>query len=367
MLFTVTTVKDRLENIQRFVAGNLAGGVDHMVVFLEDSSPEVEEFLRAHPHVTCWTEADWWGRFRPQLLNRRQNLNSNAVRSVLKQAGLNDWLFHIDGDEILRLDRRALDALPAKVRAVRAAPLEAVGVADATAMPHEFKRLLDENELSLLTTLGALTEPSNSAYFRSHIAGKVGVRGQADLHLRIHSVVDDTGTRRAAHQGPEFNVLHFESWSGAEFVRKWEAMVGSGPSINFGEDRLVIAKGLRALLQADIDPGARSHLLADIYQRHMADPVDTLRMLDFLVTSDPANGPHTPAADASAVAAVREGLKGLKGTKRGHLAPPSVPVKNREADGERDRAHAAGEAPQAPAGGMGGKARRLVGRLRSND
>lgn len=38
MLVSVTAALDRLANVRRFVARNLAGGVDHLVVVLDDPS-----------------------------------------------------------------------------------------------------------------------------------------------------------------------------------------------------------------------------------------------------------------------------------------------------------------------------------------
>ena len=35
LVFCVSTVKDTLANLQRYVDGNLAGGADHLVVFLD--------------------------------------------------------------------------------------------------------------------------------------------------------------------------------------------------------------------------------------------------------------------------------------------------------------------------------------------
>lgn len=371
MLLTVTTLKDRLENVQRFVAGNLSGGVDHLVIFLEDSAPEVHDYLRQHEHVTYFdSDGDWFAKHRPQLLNRRQNINSNAVRAVLREAGSTDWLFHIDGDEILRVDRAALAALSPKVQAVRAAPQEAVGVLDQVETPRLYKRLLDQDELSLLHTLGHLSEPTNSLYFRSHIAGKIGVRAQADVHLRMHSVILPSGRRGPAHEDPAFAMLHLESWSGSEFVRKWQAMVDSGPAINFGTHRQIIADGLRALLQGDIDPTTRARLLGEIYQRHMADPVETLQELGYLREHDVLAGPHRPAPDAAVLAELRTRLDALKGTKRGHFAPPPIPdpderARARAAEQEHEEAVARGASPADPAtaGGLRKGLRRAGRRL----
>ena len=57
MLIAVSTVMDTVEHVRRYVAGNLAGGADHVVVFLDRprgaGQAEVAEFLDAHPQATC--------------------------------------------------------------------------------------------------------------------------------------------------------------------------------------------------------------------------------------------------------------------------------------------------------------------------
>ena len=70
MLIGVSTVKDTLPHAQRFVAGNLGGGLDHLVVFLDQPAApeqgEVAEFLVAHQSVTCVRAGGgWWGGHRP--------------------------------------------------------------------------------------------------------------------------------------------------------------------------------------------------------------------------------------------------------------------------------------------------------------
>ena len=124
MLFTVSTIKDSLENVTFFVGANLAAGVDHMVVMLDApqdaGQPEVAAALDEHPHVTCirTTRRDWWGGDRPANLNTRQRTNANWVRSVLEPLRWAEWLFHVDGDEVACLDRDALAAVPASADAV---------------------------------------------------------------------------------------------------------------------------------------------------------------------------------------------------------------------------------------------------------
>ena len=84
MIATVSTVKDTLANVQRFVRGNLAGGVDHMVVFLDAPDAEVEAWLAGQEHVTHLVADDaWWGGKRPADLNDRQRLHANITKAVL--------------------------------------------------------------------------------------------------------------------------------------------------------------------------------------------------------------------------------------------------------------------------------------------
>ena len=84
MIATVSTVKDTLANVQRFVRGNLAGGVDHMVVFLDAPDPEVEAWLASQEHVTHVVADDrWWGGKRPADLNNRQRMHANITKALL--------------------------------------------------------------------------------------------------------------------------------------------------------------------------------------------------------------------------------------------------------------------------------------------
>ena len=58
MLITASTVKDTLPNVQRFVGGNLAGGVDHMVgvprrAAAPTGRPRCGSGSRQQPHVTA--------------------------------------------------------------------------------------------------------------------------------------------------------------------------------------------------------------------------------------------------------------------------------------------------------------------------
>ncbi|MGN6250612.1 MAG: glycosyltransferase family 2 protein [Marmoricola sp.] len=295
MILTVTTVKDELRNVRRFVEANLAGGIDHMLLLLDGADAEVEEWLGTRPEVTAVvTDRDYWNGARPRLLNRRQWVNANLARAVLAGCDWAEWLFHVDADEVASIDRDALARVPGDRSAVRLEPLEVVSRMHWDAPPTWFKPLLEEPELDLLVALGIIAEPTNSLWFRSHIAGKVGIRPQRDVRLGIHKATDPRGNRLPLFQDPGLTMLHFESYSGEEFVRKWRAMIGSGPKVHFGPYRMRLANAVKAILERPLEPEVAERYLTEIYRRHMEDPFETLRDLGLVVERDPLRGGHVP-------------------------------------------------------------------------
>lgn len=296
VIVTVSTVKDTLAHVQRFVAGNLAGGVDHMFVFLDADQPGVRAWLEAHPHVTCVRAHDegWWESDRPAELNVRQRINANVVKALLTRVERAEWVFHIDADEIAQIDRAALAAAPKDARAARLSPLEAVSRKSWGGEPTWFKRLLDEPDLTLLHVLGVIDRPQNGAYFHGHVDGKTGVRPTLDLWLTLHKVVDAERTEQEPWTHPGLNVLHYESVDGEEFVRKWTAILAAGPKVNFRPGREPTAVALQALLSKGLSQEQAAPYLMRIFERTTEDDFDTLRELGLLVEVDPREGTHTP-------------------------------------------------------------------------
>ena len=298
MLCTVSTVKDTLSGVESFVSGNLANGVDHLFVFLETEEREVRDFLDGHEHVTCVPAgASWWRGRRPDALNTRQRINANAVKAVLGVVGGADWLFHIDADERVHVDRAVVDDLGAEVDVVQLTPLESVSrlhPAGGLAGVREFKRPLDDADLTLLHVLGVISRPSNGAYFSGHVQGKSGVRPRLDRWLSLHHIVGDGGTSAAAHSDPRLRLLHYESWSGEEFVRKWTSLVASGSSPSLRPMREPVAVAVAALCAKQLQTERLRTYLERVFERTRVDDVDTLRDLGLLVRLDPAAGTHVP-------------------------------------------------------------------------
>ncbi len=300
LVVTASTVKDTLPNLERFVDGNLAGGADHLVVFVDapgdPATGEVRAFLDAHPHVTCVvTDDGWWTDKRPEQLNTRQRVNANVVKALLSRVEGVDWVFHIDADEIVQLDRAVLDRVPGDTRAVRLAPLEAVSRKTWEGDPTWFKRLLDKDDLVLLQTLGVVDKPSNGAYFHGHVDGKSGVRPTLDLWLTLHHAVDAAKEEVDSFGHPSLRLLHYESYSGEDFVRKWTSILTAGPMANFRPAREPTAVALQTLIGKGLTPERAEPYLMRIFERTTEDDFDTLRDLGLLENVDPRAGTHVPA------------------------------------------------------------------------
>lgn len=349
LVCTVSTVKDTLPRVQRFVADNLAGGVDHMFVLLDGPAPEVRGWLDEQPSVTCVrTGKDWWHGERPQQLNDRQRINANAVAAALARVGWAAWLFHVDGDEVVQLDRSRLAGASDAVRAARLGVLEAVAQPHWDGLPTWFKRPLSRSELVLLTTLGVIDKPRNGSYFHGHADGKCGIRPGAGAWLTLHDPVDDTGHELATYVDDGLRVLHYESYSGEEFVRKWLAMAGAG-TVRFRPARQSIHHAVKALLDQDLPEEVTERYLMRIFEETTADDLGTLRELGLLVEVDPSQGEHQPAPLDDAM---RAGLADAMAEVTAAPKPAFRPPANRPVD--RD-----GAAPQQPAPGKPGRRFRL--------
>jgi hypothetical protein len=298
MLFAAATIKDSLANVRFFVDANLSSGLDHLLVFLDaprdPDQREVRTFLEGHPQVTCIrTGRSWWASDRPASLNVRQRINANWARHVLEPFAWAEWLFHIDGDEVARLDRDALAAVPADQGAVWLPPLEAVSEWRPDARPTLFKRLLDNEELNLLHVLDVLDAPTNQAYFHGHVMGKSGVRPASGLALTLHEAVSVDGARPEVQLHDGLAVLHYDAVSGEEFVRKWNALAAAGPA-RYRASRAPMARALKTLISRDLPDEVRATYLRRIYERTTADQVQVLGDLGLLERVDPADDGQRP-------------------------------------------------------------------------
>jgi hypothetical protein len=329
VITTVSTVKDDVERLRRWIDRNLAAGVDRMVVFVDDrDDAQTAAVLDARPGVVAVDADTWWGDEHLARLNARQRINANAALGVVRETDPRGWMFHIDGDEVLHLDKERLLALADDVGAVRLSPLEALAQWE---WPDDrvtlFKRLLAEEELNLLHLLGMLERPENDAYFRGHTAGKAGMRVSTQGWLEIHRVVDDSGTPVASHRASWLQVLHYESHTLEEFVRKWANHTTSGHRLVARPDRRRLASAMSAKGWAQWPPEVAEQVRRDLFAATALDDRDGLERLGLLVAPVLPEVPTTPPPDDPHLEGIRAGLSALAGTDKSRFRlgePPGV-------------------------------------------
>lgn len=329
LVCAVSTVKDTLPRLEQYVARNLAGGVDHLFVLLDADQPEVEAALTALPHVTCVrTDDAWWRGDRPPELNHRQRINANAVRHLLGGLAWASWLFHVDGDEVVRVDRDRLAAVPPSTTAVRLEVREAVSRLRWDEPPTWFKRPLDRPELRRLVRRGVIAKPTNGAFLHGHADGKAGVRPGGDTWLTLHDPVGPDGGAVETASDESFLVLHYESYSGEEFARKWTALAQAGPDTRLRPIRQRTMDAVQELLARGLDEATLERELLGLYERTIADDLDLLRELGVVERIDADRGTHEPVAltdeQRADLDAALDRLRGL--SKDGFRPPANRPV-----------------------------------------
>ena len=295
MIIAVSTVKDSAVNVRRYVARNLAHGIDHLVVFTEETGAETEAFLDQHPAVThVPTGRGWWGDERHNDLNVRQRTAANLARVLLAPFAWAEWIVHIDGDEVALIDRDVVAALPGTANSFKLQPLEAVSRLEWPGEVTHFKRLLNGKELNLLSVLGLVEEADNKAYFRGHVRGKCGVRIRTDMRIGLHTVKSGKGRFVKAPTDPGLRMLHLESPSAEEFARKWMTLASSGSRAVYRKTWSPVLRALRTLASMDLPDDVRERYLRRVYELTRVDDVDTLLELGLLEEIDPDAGPHRP-------------------------------------------------------------------------
>ena len=280
-IVTVTTVSDTLPDVERFVRRNLSTGVDHMVVFLDDERPDVQQVLEAHTQVSVVrTESGYWGYDRPTSLSERRMINANVSLTALTRVPSVGWLFHIDTDEALAFDRDEL--LEMKPPAVQFRALEAV----AKLRGHEpelFKTIPSVEELHALGELGVIAEPELDSYFRGDHLGTTGVRPAGDLRFRANSVYELPDLPIETVQPPTMHVVRYGSWCLDDFVARWQTF-DPGATTDLPRDSLHIGTAFHTLsTHPALSKRERRRCIAELFQRHVADDIPVLQDFGLLV------------------------------------------------------------------------------------
>lgn len=322
MLFTTTTIKDTTEGIEAFVSANLRAGADHMLLFIEgDEAASQASSFAHHPHVTAVPTGDryWHTVNRRFNLNLRQVTNATLASTALAAIPWVDWLFHIDGDETLHLDRDHLLGLPPTVHAVHLRTLEAAS--DGSGDVRAFKEKLTAEQLRDLHARGLVSEPRNTSYLRGHLAGKAGARPSPFIRLGVHKARTHHGATLVHHQHTSLGVLHYEAVTPEAFIRKWTNLATAGAK--HSPTRRVLADRVRAILSdGDATPAQKDARLREVYDECGRDDVSALKRLGLLVEPDPAWHQHTPTAmDTGQADLFRDVLELMLAADRRHFHP----------------------------------------------
>ena len=300
----VSTVKATVAATEQHVDRNLRAGADHVVLCVDDADPEVCARWEGDPHVTAIpTDDAYWGDTRPEQLARRQGVNANLVNLALTVVPGATWLFSLDADECLHVDRDQLLGLDESVRVLglttwEAASLTEPGEQEPRQEPRRYKRQLTAEELDMLVLLGALEEPAMDHYFRGHHR-KIGVRPDRRLRLFLHDVENLQGKTVSMHtDAGAFRVLHDESPTLGEFIRKWTAHIDGGGFHSHAHRRTIRQIFLALNDNRAVGPDERRAVQERLYEQVALDDVELLGALGLLEVPDPRQHEHTPLAFA---------------------------------------------------------------------
>jgi hypothetical protein len=279
-IVAVTTLKAEPDQVERFLRRNLRGGVDHLMVFLDETNPPVRKLLDDHPHVTVVrTGPKYWNGVRPPRVSDRLRINMNLANAVLVTVPSVGWMVSIDSDEAVSIDREALQS--SDERAVVLSVLEAVSQrAWPDDEPALFKRRPTEGELAALASLGVIAEPDLASYFRGHQEGKPALRPDLRVRVKVHHAEDESG-KRLIQRAEDLYVLHYESYTLDDFVRRWKDYAPSAAHLRtHREERKLIGLALHTLHHHQrLTEAQRAALIGKLFDSKVADEVETLDAL----------------------------------------------------------------------------------------
>jgi hypothetical protein len=303
----VSTIKADPDQVDRYLRRNLAGGVDHFLVFLDEQNPEVRQLLEAHPQVSVVrTGPRYWNGTRPPRVSDRLRINMNLANAVLATVPSVGWMVSIDSDEAVCIDREVLRRTES--RAVLLSVLEAVIKRSwPNDEPTLFKSRPSDGELAALASMGSIIDADLAYYFRGHQEGKPALRPDLGVRVRVHTVIDEAG-RGLARAAEGLNVLHYESHSLDDFVRRWKDYAPDVAHLRtHRDDRKRIGIALHTLHHHEaLGERERGRLIRHLFDREVADDLKTLQAMGLA-----APAPERPSESRRLPSSDLERLEGL--------------------------------------------------------
>ena len=284
--------RTRCRNLQRYVAGNLAGWRGPPVRLPrrpgrpgDAGGPGVPRgaparHVRASPTTTLVDRQAARAAQHPPA-DQRQRRQGPAEHGRLGRLGL---------PRRRRRDRRSSTgrcSTPCRRRPGRSslAPLEAVSRKQLGRRPDLVQAAARHRRPDAAARRSASVDrPSNGAYFHGHVDGKSGIRPTPDLWLTLHHVVDAEQERASSlrHRLPACGCCTTSRSrarsSSASGPRSWRP----GPMPNFRPAREPTAVALRTLIGKGLTAEQAAPYLMRIFERTTEDDFETLRDLGLL-------------------------------------------------------------------------------------
>lgn len=241
----ISTVKAPTSQLYLFVNYHLNMGVDHIILFFDDSKDVgIKSFYQYAQVTTVSCSSGYWKERtgdRPRSIEERQTVNVNQGAKYLSLQKCN-WLIHIDCDELLNTSRpikQVISRFNADV--IRFAVLEAVAEQekyDNIFLPTLFKKKNLKLQVIVAERLGCSNAIFDGEYFRGHTASKTAVRITPHMegNYGIHGpkkLLGNTVVNTDAIQ-----LLHFDCVDIDEWKIKWDRRIdGTGMALHMRDNR----------------------------------------------------------------------------------------------------------------------------------
>ncbi len=223
----VSTVRDDVGEVERFITYHLGQGVQHIFLYLDAPEEWSAMAYSNDPRVHVRECSDQFWRQaggRPAGLTQRQLHNANAALAEARDVGV-DWITHIDQDELLYspdgdIPRTLADcALPA----VRYEMLEAIDTGTRTGsrfFADTFKKNISPKVAATLRSDPLLSGLLfDGEYFRGHKQSKIAVRVAGfSGRLGVHGI---EGSNAPIPHAPGLLLLHYDCIGLATWKAKW--------------------------------------------------------------------------------------------------------------------------------------------------
>lgn len=240
---TVTTLKENVDIVKRFVAHHKSLGARVMYLYFDDpADPAIEVVRPIEGVIIVKCDENYWKGRRPDAHQKRQKINANAA---YKSSSV-DWLIHLDADELLYCKTpisAELDEVPKAQNVIRVSVAEAFSGTQGG--KHIFRFALPKNDRGQKLGLMIYGEeyPLLVRGLLSHTDGKYFVRSSSEaMNLTIHAPFVN-GKRNHGTTSKSISLLHFHGDNEENWIRSVRRRLDSGAyQKKFIDDRRAAGK-----------------------------------------------------------------------------------------------------------------------------